>query len=244
MIRSKRLPLYVACGAGLSALAAVFGLTLSQSGSSAAGVSAAPSSTVVQTRGTNLGQILVDAQGRTMYLFAKDIGPASTCVGACTSAWPPVPVSAAPHAAGGASPSALGVIGSGSSRQLSLRRAPAVLLRRRQQGRPNQRSGPRRVRRQMVRPELSRSRDRQRAKQRRQWQRRVRLLTGGLDREGQVMTWAHDSPIGLAGRIVCIAHSNDPLPVGAAVIVFATLGPGTLVVFPWADPLDNILHLK
>jgi hypothetical protein len=80
------------------------------------------------------------------------------------------------------------------------------------------------------------------------------------------MTWAHDSPIGLAGRIVTatrggqgagevelhirggtevfIARSNDPLPVGAAVIVFAALGPRTLVVFPWADPLDNILDLK
>ena len=119
MIRTKRLPLYVAGGAGLSALAAVLGLTLSQSGSSAAGVSASPSSTVVQTRASSLGQILVDAQGRTMYLFAQDTGPASTCVGACTSAWPPVPVSAAPHAAGGASASALGVIGSGSRRQLS-----------------------------------------------------------------------------------------------------------------------------
>jgi hypothetical protein len=80
------------------------------------------------------------------------------------------------------------------------------------------------------------------------------------------MTWAHDSPIGFAGRIVTatrgqhgpgevelrirggtevfIARSNDPLPVGAAVIVFATLGARTLVVFPWADPLDNILDLK
>jgi predicted lipoprotein with Yx(FWY)xxD motif len=119
MIRSKRLPLYVAGGAGLSALAAVLGLTLGQSGSSAAGVSTSPSSTVVQTRGSNLGQILVDAQGRTVYLFAKDTGPTSNCVGACTSAWPPVPVSAAPHAAGGASASALGVIVSGSGRQLS-----------------------------------------------------------------------------------------------------------------------------
>jgi predicted lipoprotein with Yx(FWY)xxD motif len=118
MIKSRRLPLYVAGGAGLSALAAVLGVTLS-TGPSAATVTASPSSTVVQTRGSDLGQILVDAQDRTMYLFAKDAGPASTCTGACTSIWPPVPVSAGPHAAGGASASALGVIGSGSSRQLS-----------------------------------------------------------------------------------------------------------------------------
>jgi membrane protein implicated in regulation of membrane protease activity len=75
-----------------------------------------------------------------------------------------------------------------------------------------------------------------------------------------------DSPVGLAGRIVTatrgaagagevqlrirggteifIARSKDPLPVGAAVIVLDTLGPRTVVVFPWADPLDSILDLS
>ncbi|MDP9118371.1 MAG: hypothetical protein M3O28_14140 [Actinomycetota bacterium] len=79
------------------------------------------------------------------------------------------------------------------------------------------------------------------------------------------MSAADESPIGLAGRIVTatrgqdgpgevelrirggtehfIARSNDPLPVGAAVIVLSTLGPRTVVVFPWADPLDSILNL-
>jgi predicted lipoprotein with Yx(FWY)xxD motif len=127
MIKTKRLPLYIAGGAGLSALA-VLGLTLSQSGSSAAGVSASSSSTVVQTGASSFGQILVDAQGRTRYLFAKDTGPASTCVEACTSAWPPVPVSAAPHAAGGASASALGVIGPRSRRQLNYAGHPVYYL--------------------------------------------------------------------------------------------------------------------
>jgi len=56
----------------------------------------------------------------TLYLFAKDTGPGSTCEGSCASYWPPVPVSGAPHAAGGAAAAALGVItGSGGSRQLS-----------------------------------------------------------------------------------------------------------------------------
>ena len=45
------------------------------------------------------------------------------------------------------------------------------------------------------------------------------------------------------GTEVFIARSNDPLPVGAAVIVLSTLGPRTVVVFPWADPLDSILDL-
>ncbi|MEP7019346.1 MAG: hypothetical protein ABI808_01750 [Pseudonocardiales bacterium] len=79
------------------------------------------------------------------------------------------------------------------------------------------------------------------------------------------MSWADASPIGLAGRIVTasrgedgpgevelrirggtetfIARSADPLAIGAAVIVLATLGPRTVVVSPWADPLDSILEL-
>jgi predicted lipoprotein with Yx(FWY)xxD motif len=122
MITSKRLPLYVAGGAGLSALAVVLGLTVSHSGPKASAVSTSPASTVVETRDTGLGQILVDTQGRTLYLFAKDTGAASTCDGSCASYWPPVPVpvSGVPHAAGGAAAASIGVItGSGGSRQLS-----------------------------------------------------------------------------------------------------------------------------
>jgi predicted lipoprotein with Yx(FWY)xxD motif len=121
MIASGRLPLFVAGGAGLSALAVVLGLTAGLSGAKRPAASPSPSSTVVTTRSdTGLGQILVDAQGRTLYLFAKDTGPASTCQGSCASYWPPVPASGAPHAAGGAAAASLGVIArSGGSRQLS-----------------------------------------------------------------------------------------------------------------------------
>lgn len=40
----------------------------------------------------NLGKILVDAQGRTLYLFEKDTGTRSTCTGACAAEWPPLRV--------------------------------------------------------------------------------------------------------------------------------------------------------
>jgi predicted lipoprotein with Yx(FWY)xxD motif len=120
MIKSKRLPLYVAGGAGLSALAVALGLAVSNSGSTGSALSTSPATTVVTTRGTGLGSVLVDAQGRTLYLFAKDIGPASTCDGSCASFWPPVPVSGAPRTAGGVSAASLGVITrSGGRRQLS-----------------------------------------------------------------------------------------------------------------------------
>jgi predicted lipoprotein with Yx(FWY)xxD motif len=39
-----------------------------------------------------LGKILVDAQGRTLYLFEKDTGTKSTCTGACAAEWPPLRV--------------------------------------------------------------------------------------------------------------------------------------------------------
>jgi predicted lipoprotein with Yx(FWY)xxD motif len=49
---------------------------------------AAPGPTIrVET--TRLGRILVDARGRTLYLFAKDRAGRSACVGGCTRVWPP-----------------------------------------------------------------------------------------------------------------------------------------------------------
>jgi predicted lipoprotein with Yx(FWY)xxD motif len=42
---------------------------------------------------SDLGQILVDSDGMTIYLFEKDTsGDASTCSGACAESWPPVTV--------------------------------------------------------------------------------------------------------------------------------------------------------
>jgi predicted lipoprotein with Yx(FWY)xxD motif len=38
----------------------------------------------------NLGKILVDSQGRSLYLFQKDMGTTSECSGACAAAWPPL----------------------------------------------------------------------------------------------------------------------------------------------------------
>jgi predicted lipoprotein with Yx(FWY)xxD motif len=54
-----------------------------------------------------LGDLLVDAQGRTLYLFRKDTGTTSTCTGACASAWPPLR-STAPTAGTGANGSLVG----------------------------------------------------------------------------------------------------------------------------------------
>jgi len=72
MITSQRLPLYVAGGAGLSALAVLLGLTAGHSAPKPPAVSTSPASTVVTTRSNaGLGQILVDTQGRTLYGCVK-----------------------------------------------------------------------------------------------------------------------------------------------------------------------------
>ena len=57
---------------------------------------------------TSLGNILVDAQGRTLYLFQKDTGTTSTCTGACATNWPPLIAPAAPTTGSGANASLLG----------------------------------------------------------------------------------------------------------------------------------------
>ena len=58
---------------------------------------------------TTLGRVLVDARGRTLYLFAKDKGGRSACYGACATYWPPLVSSAKPQAARGARASSLGL---------------------------------------------------------------------------------------------------------------------------------------
>jgi predicted lipoprotein with Yx(FWY)xxD motif len=56
----------------------------------------------------NLGKILVDSKGDTVYLFQKDTGPKSTCTGQCATAWPPVRATGKPTVAGGLSAGQVG----------------------------------------------------------------------------------------------------------------------------------------
>jgi predicted lipoprotein with Yx(FWY)xxD motif len=56
---------------------------------------------------TTLGRVLVDARGRTLYLFAKDKGGRSACYGACATYWPPLASTAKPQAASGVRASSL-----------------------------------------------------------------------------------------------------------------------------------------
>jgi predicted lipoprotein with Yx(FWY)xxD motif len=57
-----------------------------------------------------LGKILVDSQGRTLYLFRRDSGTTSACTGACASAWPPLRATGTPTIGGGTNASMVGTI--------------------------------------------------------------------------------------------------------------------------------------
>jgi predicted lipoprotein with Yx(FWY)xxD motif len=65
-------------------------------------------SATVGVASSSLGKILVDSQGRTIYLFRQDTGTKSTCSGACATDWPPVRVSGKPTAGSGVNASMLG----------------------------------------------------------------------------------------------------------------------------------------
>jgi predicted lipoprotein with Yx(FWY)xxD motif len=56
----------------------------------------------------DLGTILVDSEGRTLYDFHKDKGSKSACYGACAGAWPPLLTEGDPQAQGPADRSMLG----------------------------------------------------------------------------------------------------------------------------------------
>lgn len=63
---------------------------------------------MVKTADAAMGTILVDGEGKTLYLFERDTSPRSTCSGACAQNWPPVTTDGAPKAGDGATASMLG----------------------------------------------------------------------------------------------------------------------------------------
>ena len=71
-------------------------------GGSSTSASTTPPTTVdgkpatIGVANAGLGKILVDSQGRTLYLFKRDSGTKSACTGACAAAWPPLRVTGKP----------------------------------------------------------------------------------------------------------------------------------------------------
>jgi len=90
----------------IGALAAL-SLSVGLSGAIAANHSAGRRATVAIS-GSELGRVLVDGRGRTLYLFQRDKHGKSACTGPCATAWPPLIVSGKPLASAGARASLLG----------------------------------------------------------------------------------------------------------------------------------------
>jgi predicted lipoprotein with Yx(FWY)xxD motif len=82
------------------------GGTTSNAASGGAGGVAA----VAVANNPQLGEILVDGNGRTLYLFEKDESDESYCNGDCAKVWPPETTNGDPKAGDGAQASKLGTL--------------------------------------------------------------------------------------------------------------------------------------
>src|SRR5262245_58385400 len=66
------------------------------------------SGALVKVGPSNLGRVLVDAHGKTLYMWAHDKSAKSTCYGDCAAYWPPLLSRGKPIAGNGAKASLLG----------------------------------------------------------------------------------------------------------------------------------------
>jgi predicted lipoprotein with Yx(FWY)xxD motif len=104
--------LFTAASAALALLAAACGSSSPSSGtatpSASPAASPAASGATIAVATSKLGQILVDGNGMTVYLFVVDTSTTSNCYTSCATIWPPVLTTGAPQAGAGATASLLG----------------------------------------------------------------------------------------------------------------------------------------
>jgi len=106
-----------ACGGGGSAATAATPKT--SSGASA----------IVGVSKSSLGSILVNSNGRTLYLFKADVGTQSACTDACVTKWPPLLATGKPTAGTGLAASKLATITrSDGTRQITYNGHPLYLF--------------------------------------------------------------------------------------------------------------------
>jgi len=103
--------LVLSIGAVVAALSLTYGLAIASASSSST------SAAKVGTANSNLGRILVDRHGRTLYLFAKDKRGKSACSGLCAGYWPALTTKGKPLAINGARKALLGTTRRGDGRR-------------------------------------------------------------------------------------------------------------------------------
>ncbi|MGH2792943.1 MAG: COG4315 family predicted lipoprotein [Actinomycetota bacterium] len=67
-----------------------------------------PRATTLNVATSSLGQILIDDEGRTLYLFMNDTANTSTCTGGCAQNWPPLLATGTPTGGLGVEASKIG----------------------------------------------------------------------------------------------------------------------------------------
>jgi predicted lipoprotein with Yx(FWY)xxD motif len=111
MTRKRSRSIGVLGAGGLAVLAAV---VAGCGGGGATAASSPPPKTAsgqaatVGISNTGIGQVLVNSQGHTLYLFKADQGTKSACTGACAGAWPPLLVNGKPTLGQGVNASLVG----------------------------------------------------------------------------------------------------------------------------------------
>ena len=109
-------------------------LAVAACGGGGAATAAAPKtssgiSATVGVSNSRLGKILVNSQGRTLYLFRADVGTKSACTGACATAWPPLLATGNPTGGSGLTASKLGTTTrSDGSHQITYNGRPLYLF--------------------------------------------------------------------------------------------------------------------
>lgn len=100
--------LLAACNAGSSSATTSASASASASTSASAGASESSAASedgtdeyAIEVADSDLGEILTDPDGRTVYLFTTDSEDTSTCTGGCLEQWPPVTVDDAGAAVAG-----------------------------------------------------------------------------------------------------------------------------------------------
>jgi predicted lipoprotein with Yx(FWY)xxD motif len=103
MKRKTTMFIVTAALTGAALVAAAFG------GTSSASSTQASKGALVALGKTQLGSVLVNAHGRTLYLFENDKQGKSACYGACAAYWPPLLSTAKPRPGKGVRASLLGL---------------------------------------------------------------------------------------------------------------------------------------
>jgi predicted lipoprotein with Yx(FWY)xxD motif len=93
MMRSGTIAGLVLVGAAALAACSSGAATNNTSNAALPAATKMSTTTAIDVGNTSLGKVLVDANGRTLYGFARDTNGTPTCNGTCAQVWPPVIVS-------------------------------------------------------------------------------------------------------------------------------------------------------